>query len=297
MWAGPGYVPANGTLRRALAEADCVLLLGHHFEFDLAFGTGVNEAASIVQIASDPDLLHRNRRADLAIAATPASAIPVIVKAPPMPIDREWAIGIAREWQKEREAQLGSLSTDLLHPVAAVNAVCEAAPEDTIFVTSHGNVDFWADARLRLRRPGHYLRAGQSGALGAEVPFGAGARFADPSAPVIVFVGDGGIGYHVSELDTAERYDRPILIVVLDDELWGAIALPQELAYGESYEMKLPRRDWVRVAEGLGGRGVLARTPAELKQALPELLASGKPAIVQVPVAAVLSPYMAYISR
>ncbi len=164
-------------------------------------------------------------------------------------------------------------------------------------MTSHGNVDFWADARLRLRRPGRYLRAGQSGALGAEVPYGLGARFADPSAPVIVFVGDGGVGYHVTEIDTAARYGQPFIVVVLDDEMWGAIALPQERTYRRSYEMSLPRRDWGRVAEGLGGGASFASTAAEVTAAIRTALSADRPHLVQVPVASVLSPYMDYISR
>lgn len=297
LWAGPGYVPCNATFKRALAEADCVVLLGHHFEFDLGFGADVGPAARIIQVASDPDLLGRNRPAHLAVQASPASVVPAIEAAPPMQTDQEWVTGVLSGWQDERRAQLAPVAGDALHPVAAVDAVCEAAPENAIFVTSHGNVDFWADARLRLRRPGRYLRAGQSGALGAEIPFGVGARFADPSAPVIVFVGDGGVGYHVTEFDTSARYGRPFVVVVLDDEMWGAIALPQERIYQKTYEMALPRRDWVRVAEGLGGCGFLARTAAELTDAIRDGVSADRPCLVQVPVASVISPYMDYISK
>jgi acetolactate synthase I/II/III large subunit len=296
-WAGPAYVPCNENFTRCLKEADCIILLGHHFEFDLAFGDGVNPKAVIVQIASEAELLGKNRRADLAIQATPASAVPVIAEAPQMQIDAGWTEKAIKGWSEERAEQLDSSTDGDLHPVAVVDTVCKAMPEDTIFVTSHGNVDFWADARLRIRKPGTYLRAGQSGALGAEVPYGLGARFANPQVPVVVFVGDGGVGYHVSEIDTSERYDRPFIIVVMDDEQWSAIALPQEKTYQETYEMKLPRRDWARVAEGLGGGGALARTPEELTKALDQAMAAGKPWIIQVPVRSVLSPYMEFITR
>jgi thiamine pyrophosphate-dependent acetolactate synthase large subunit-like protein len=297
LWAGPAYVPCNETLARALGEADLVLLMGHHFEFDLGFGDGVNPAACVVQIASDPDLLGRNRAARLAIQATPASAVGTIAAAPPMSVDRRWTAAVLAGWRDERRAQLGPGADGRMHPVAAIDAVCAAAPENTIFVTSHGNVDFWADARLRMRRPGRYLRAGQAGALGAELPYGVGARFADPTAPVIVFVGDGAVGYHIAELDTAERYGRPVIVVVLDDERWGAIALPQEASYRTTYEMDLPRRDWVRVAEGLGGGGTLASTAEEIAAALAVGLAAGKPHVIQVPVTSVISPYMHTLTR
>lgn len=295
-WMGPAYTPCNETLRRALGEADCIVLLGHHFEFDLEFGDTVGSQTRIVQVCSDQELLHRNKRADIAIAASPAGFLDLLAGMPALSADRQWSDGLIADWRKEREAQLGEGDAAGIHPITAIDAVSDAAPENAIFVTSHGNVDFWADARLRIPAAGRYLRAGQSGALGAEVPYGAGASFADPGAPVIVFVGDGGVGFHVAELDTAERYGRAFIIVVLDDEMWGAIALPQEQSYGETYEMNLPRRDWTKVAEGLGGRGYLARDAAGIQEALTDAIASGKPAIIQVPVRSVISPYMAYIS-
>ena len=295
--AGPGYTPCNGTLRNVLEEADRVFILGHHFEFDLGFGNGLGKETRIVQIASDPDLLHRNRRADLAIAASPANVIDVVMRANIEPkAGDDWMKKVTTAWCNERAAQLGDGDNNGIHPIAAIDAVSDAVPDETIFVTSHGNVDFWADARLQIKAPGRYLRAGQSGTLGAEVPYGAGASFADPDVPVIVFVGDGGVGYHVAEMDTVERNGRAMIIVVLDDEKWGAIALPQDQKYGETYNMNLPRRDWTKVAEGLGGKGWIARTPDEIAAAVKDAIVSGKPAIVQVPVRSVISPYMQFIS-
>ena len=183
-----------------------------------------------------------------------------------------------------------------LHPVAAVDAVVEAMPAETIYVSSHGNVDFWADACLRLPAPGRYLRAGQAGALGAEIPYGIGAKFAEPARPVVVFVGDGGAGYHFSEIDTADRYACPVVIVILDDEKWSAIALPQRDAYGGEFEMDLPRRNWPQIAAAMGGFGALARTGPEIGGAMRAAVASGRPAVVQIPVRSVISPYMAAIS-
>jgi acetolactate synthase-1/2/3 large subunit len=298
LWAGPAYVPANATLKRALGEADLVIVLGHHFEFDLGFGEGVNGDARIVQCCVEPDLLSRNRRATLALLASSSAVAGFMATLPSREADASWIGATAAAWRDEREAQAGDDPASLpLHPVAAVDAVVSAMPEDTIYVTSHGNVDFWADARLRVRAPDCYLRAGQAGALGAEIPYAIGARFACPDRPVVVFVGDGGVGYHAMELDTAARYDRPVIVVVLDDEKWSAIALPQRQSYGGEFEMALPRRDWPRLAESLGGFGARAETPGEIADAVRAASASGRPAIVQVPVRSVLSPYMANISK
>jgi acetolactate synthase-1/2/3 large subunit len=298
LWAGVGYVPANETLGRALGEADLVILLGHHFEADLGYGQAVRQDAAVVQCVIDSSTLGRNRRATLGVVAAPAAAIDFMAGLAPGPVEAAWVEATTGAWNAERAAQGGSdPATPPIHPVAAVDAVIAALPEDTIYVTSHGNVDFWADARIRVPGHRHYLRAGQAGALGAEIPYGIGAKFAEPGRPVVVFVGDGGAGYHALELDTAERHGRPVVVVVLDDQKWSAIALPQQRSYGEDYEMDLPARDWPGLARALGGYGAYAQTIDEIGQAAKDALASNKPAIVQVPVRSVLSPYMDYVTR
>jgi acetolactate synthase I/II/III large subunit len=294
---GPGYVPCNKTLARGLAEADLVILLGHHFEFDLEFGRPLGADTRVLQCVIDPERLGRNRRADYGAVASPSAFVDTLAECEMPRIDRGWTDGLAQAWRKEREAQLDtSANGGPLHPVAAVDAVLATLPSETTVVCSHGNVDFWVDARVQLRQPNRYLRAGQSGALGAEVPYAIGARFAYPERPAVVFVGDGGIGFHITELETAARYDRPVIAVVLDDQKWGAIALPQKMAYGGEFEMDLPQRDWAKVAEGLGGFGSIARTQSEITKAMKDALAANKPAVVQIPVQSVLSPYMAHIS-
>lgn len=294
---GPGYVPCNKTLERALAEADLVILLGHHFEFDLEFGRPLGPDTRVMQCVIDPERLGRNRKTDYGAVASASSFVDMLAECAASKIDRSWVDGLAHAWRAERELQLErSASGDSLHPVAAIDAVLSTLPPETTLVCSHGNVDFWVDARIQLRQPNLYLRAGQSGALGAEVPYAVGARFAYPKRPAVVFVGDGGVGFHVTELETAARYKRPIIIVVLDDQKWGAIALPQKMTYGGEYEMDLPMRDWAKVAEGLGGVGAFARTPDEIAKAMRAALAADKPAIVQIPVRSALSPYMAHIS-
>lgn len=295
---GPGYIPCNKTLARAFTEADLVIMLGHHFEFDLEFGQKLGKDVKVLQAVVDPERLGRNRRADHGFVVTPSAVVEALSAVEMNALDTAWTEEITRAWRKEWEAQLSSSAPgEALHPVAAIDAVLSAAPEDTTFACSHGNVDFWVDARLRLKHPNQYLRAGQSGALGAEIPFAIGGRCARPDRPSIAFVGDGGVGYHITELETAVRYRQPFIVVVLDDQKWGAIALPQRMSYGDEFEMDLPSRDWVKVAEGLGGIGYHAATSDEIARAVRASIEAGKPAVIQVPVQSVLSPYMDHISH
>lgn len=295
---GPGYLPCNQSLRQTLSESDLILIVGHDLESDLGFGQDIHRDARIIQTTADASMLGKGRNPDLGIVAGVQAVVDAAGEAKMPKLDRQWCSARVSAWHHEYEAQLDGPAFDkALHPLAAIDAVVAAAPDNSVFVTSHGNVDFWADARLKVRASDLYLRAGQAGSLGAEVCFGLAARMVNSKRPSIVFVGDGGVGYHVTELDTAARYGAPFVIVVLDDQKWAAIALPQAADYGGEYEMNLPQRDWTKVAEGLGGNGYLARSKDEIAVALQAALDSAKPAILHIPIRSVLSPYMKAFSK
>ena len=292
---GPGYSPANSALRSALQECDLVLLLGHEFEFDLEFGRGVPDSAKVLQINPIRERLDFNRPADVAVEGSIDVVIPELMASLPGSVEKDWAERVCGAWcQWQSDLTTTAEGGEALHPIAAIDAVVAAAGPDAIFVTSHGNIDFWADARLEIERPASYLRAGQSGALGAEIPYGVSASLAYGDRPVVVFVGDGAAGYHITELDTAARYGAHPTIVVLDDGKWGAIALPQFREFGAEVEMSLPARDWPAMARALGGNGYEAATVEEIKSSIKQAIASGSPSLVRTPVQSVESPYMRY---
>jgi acetolactate synthase-1/2/3 large subunit len=290
---GPACVFAHKSLQQALKEADLVILLGHHMEADLDFGASVGEETVVVQCYPDVEYLGRNRRSDIATLAGVKPVIELLLGLAPLEIDRAWVKGAATAWRADWAGQAGDDATELpLHPVAVIDAVINAMPAETVYVSGGGNVDFWTDGRIQVRAPNCYIKGGQGGTLGAEVPYGIGARAADPERPVVILVGDGGFAFHGVELDTAERYGRPVIVVVMDDQGWGCIAVPQQREYGSSFEADLPQRDWPAFARSLGGFGARAESVAEIGEAMAAALGSGKPAIVHVPVRRVLSPFM-----
>lgn len=299
-WYGPAYIPCNPVFAQALSEADLVLLLGHHWEFDLEFGDALGPNTKVIQVHRDEAYLGRNGRADLQIHADVGPFLEQLAGINLPNLDSVWIKDLPQKWAADK-ARLTSLSNEVNsedprpHPLQAIDAVTAAAPPEARFITSHGNVDFWADPRIEVRDRSKYLRSGQSGALGAELPFAVGSALEQPDAPSILIVGDGAIGYHLAELETAARFNAPVIAVVLDDNSWGAIAMPQRMGYDVEVALELPPRDWVSLAQGLGANGYSVELEG-VGQALEDAIAQGGPAIIHVPVRSELSPYMAHIS-
>ena len=296
--AGVGYLGSNPPLRRTLADADLVLVVGHEFEADLGYGDPISDDAVVIQSHPDAGVVGKFLTPDLGLVAGSDVVLGALAKADPGGFDRAWCDGATDAWRdwRDRVAAEPRVRGEGIHPARLSALLEDATPAGTTFVTSHGNIDFWADPVLRVSPPARYLRAGQSGALGAEIPFGVAAKLASPASTVVVIVGDGGFAFHGLEMETALRYGAPIVVLVFDDEKWGAIALPQQRAYGTEIELDLPRRAWWKVMEAMGGYGEYVDDEADLAGALDRAFASGLPAVVQVKVPSVEAPYVAYHS-
>ena len=89
---GPGYVPCNATLRRGLKEADLVILLGHHFEFDLDFGrTRVKQHAS--SNAWPTRIVGQQSQGSVGAIASPSAFVGLLEKTRQTTFDRSWMDG------------------------------------------------------------------------------------------------------------------------------------------------------------------------------------------------------------
>lgn len=304
LYFGPAYLPANPVLEKAFRECDLVLMIGHRFDFDLGFGRApaLNPNAQVIQIDIEPAEIGRYRPVQVGLVADAAAAIEALSRAvgsAPASGVSNWRQELAAardEWWGEMN-ELAASDDAPMHPLRFLKGVSDVLPDDGVVVTSHGNIDFWADVAFRVCHPGHYLRAGQSGSLGAEIPYGVAAKLAHPDQPVVVIVGDGGFGYHGMELDTAARYDVPLLVAIGNDSAWGAIELPQKRQYGSGIATGLEFRHYEKIAEVLGGYGELVEAPDEVAPAIERALASGQPAVVNVIISQAESRYMYEISK
>ena len=121
----------------------------------------------------------------------------------------------------------------------------------------------------------------------AGLPAAMGAKCAQPNRPVLCFTGDGGIWYHLSELETARRCGINIVTVVNNNHSWNQEQGGVEGTYGGrtsgSDELWLfEDADFARIAESMGCLGLTVNRLSELSSALDQAFAADKPAVVDV---------------
>ena len=99
----------------------------------------------------------------------------------------------------------------------------------TVLICDGGEFAQWAQSMLPLRRR---LINGVAGSIGGSLSFALAARLAEPAAPIIVVLGDGTIGFHLAEFETAARRKLPFVAVLGNDALWNAESQIQLREYG-----------------------------------------------------------------
>jgi acetolactate synthase-1/2/3 large subunit len=233
---GSGAAAANPTASK-LREADAVLVLGERLDFRFAFGDALGSRAHLIHVYPEAREIGRNRPVHVGIVADSASVVEHLLEAAQ---GRTWE---PRPWLQElredREKHLAQFdaiaSSDQapLHPLRVAKEVNALLRDDDIVILDGADFSAWARLVLPAHRSGYQLTHGRLGMIGTGVPYGVAAKLARPEARVIVFVGDGSLGFHFMEFDTAIRHNLPIVVVVGNDAAWGVEQHFQRALYGE----------------------------------------------------------------
>ncbi|MFZ4288138.1 thiamine pyrophosphate-binding protein [Variovorax sp. HJSM1_2] len=163
---------------------------------------------------------------------------------------------------------------------AVMQHLRETLPANTIFCNGAGNFATWVHRFWPFTSYASQL-APTSGSMGYGLPAGVGAKRLWPEREVVVFAGDGDFMMHGQEFATAVQYQLPIIVVLLDNAMFGTIRMHQERHYpGRISATQLQNPDFCAYAQVFGGHGEKVSTTAEFAPALARARASGKPAIL-----------------
>jgi acetolactate synthase-1/2/3 large subunit len=186
------------------------------------------------------------------------------------------------EWD-ELAASVFSSDAVPIKPHRVIREIRDVLGSEDILVADTGQMGAWTGVLYPILAPGRaYIRA--AGTLGWSFPAAIGAKFAAGDRKVLDVTGDGGIAYHISELETALRCDKPFVAVVFNNVTLGM------LHYGFAWRhggKALKSSDFVdvdygKVARSFGCFGTRIEKPGELGDALRSAFDSGKPAVIDV---------------
>jgi acetolactate synthase-1/2/3 large subunit len=155
-------------------------------------------------------------------------------------------------------------------------------PEETIYTNGAGNFATWLH-RFHKYTGFRTQIAPTSGAMGYGVPAAIAAKIARPERPVVCFAGDGDFLMSGTELSTAVQYNAPIVVLVINNGIYGTIRMHQEKHYpGRVIGTDIANPQFAVFARAFGCVGEIVEETAQFAPALARAMASGKPAVIEL---------------
>ncbi len=294
--------------KKVLQESDLTLILGMKVGFFDGYGRAWRNA---VQINESPEQIVPFFKTDMALVGSPKVVLRQMIDAIHAqgltpPIGRAQWTGKVQELQ---EANLGSIreraeSYATHEPVhfgflsKVIWDVCEDLYGGLNRVVMDGyTFSGWFPPFMRARYSGQYQDSSEQAGVGHGVGMSIGTAFADAtcrSRPVIVLMGDSGMGVGGMDIETALRYRLPIVYIVGNNNGWltGMKAITYGGDWGalgvqdrEQGMENLPEIPYDKMFAALGCHGELVARPQELRPALERACRAaegGRTAVVNV---------------
>lgn len=290
LYAGPVGTYCRPCANQIVTEADLVFFIG--------CGTGdqvtkdwtlPRPGTTVIQLDIDPAELGRNYPGSISILGDAKLALAAVNQA--LRVDKKktlWAQqaqSYVQEYRKKVEPNCTSEAVPI-RPERLCREISAILPRNAVVFADTGFSAIWAGTLIDLVSPDQLFRRA-AGSLGWAFPAALGAKCALSQRPVICFTGDGAFWYHLSELETAVRWKIPTVTVINNNSVFGQSQLGVRRAYrGEAgkqdEQYRFNATDFAQLARNLGAFGVRVEKPSDIKKALLDALASGKPAVIDV---------------
>jgi len=283
-YAGELTIGPNPKLMALIQDADLILLVGGRLPEIASQGYTLLEIPAprqkLVHVHADAEELGRVYTPDLGIVASPVAFCAALeqLSRPPAPMrDRVVAAHADYlDWSDPAAVR----SPGRLGMPHIMRTLRDRLPADTIVVNGAGNYAGWVGRFWPYRSYGTQL-APTSGSMGYSFPPAVAAKLLHPDRTVLSFAGDGCFLMNGQEFATAVQYDLAILVVLIDNGMYGTIRMHQERHYpGRVSATDLTNPDFSAYARAFGGHGERVEADRDFAPALERALASGKPAIL-----------------
>lgn len=276
---------ANPKMLARIRDSDLVLLVGGRLSEVPSQGYTLLDipvpAQPLVHVHADADELGRLYRPAQAIHATPQAFAAALAAVRPEGDVRPAAhVAGARAdylaWSDPAPIRIpGPLQMG-----EVMGHLREVLPPDTIFCNGAGNFATWVHRFWPFTAFASQL-APTSGSMGYGLPAGVGAKRLWPQREVVVFSGDGDFLMHGQEFATAVQYGLPVIVVLLDNGMYGTIRMHQEREYpGRVSATQLRNPDFRAYAQAFGGHGERVERTEDFAPALARARASGLPSVL-----------------
>ena len=291
-----GMLGMHGTYEANMAMHDCDVMfcVGARFDDRItgrldAFSPGSKK----IHVDIDPSSINKNVRVDLPIIGDVAYVLEDMLrvwKARAPQLDK----AAHKAWWKEidgwraRKSLAYKKQKDVIMPQHAIERLFALTRDKDVYITTEvGQHQMWAAQFFHFDEPDRWMTSGGLSTMGYGLPAAIGAQLAHPKSLVVDIAGDASILMNIQECSTAVQFNLPVKVFILNNEYMGMVRQWQQLLHGNrlshSYTEALP--DFVKLAEAYGWKGIRCEHPADLDEAILDMINTPVPVIFDCRVA------------
>ncbi len=192
-----------------------------------------------------------------------------------------------KEWWKTMEER-GTREDKPMKPQVVAWELSKRLREDAIISCDSGTIATWWARQIKARRGQKYSLSGTLATMANGLPYTIAAQVAYPGRQCVAFVGDGGFSMLMADFVTAVKYELPIKVVIIKNNVLGQIRWEQMVLLGNpEYGVKLQPIDFAMFARACGAIGLTVTEPAACPDIIEQALNAPGPVLVE----AVVDPY------
>jgi acetolactate synthase I/II/III large subunit len=284
-YAGVLTIGHDASLARRLREADLLLVVGSRLGDIPTRGYTTLQPPrtpqTLIHVHADPEELGRVFQPDLPILAGSAEFLAAARTLEPVEGSHrvDWTESAHADFLASLQHKRGPGDLDVGDVMQHLR---ERLPDDAILTNGAGNYTVWCHRFYSFSRYRTQL-APCSGAMGYGIPAAIAAKVVHPSRTVVCVSGDGDFLMSGHELAVAVQEELPIVVLVVNNGMYGTIRMHQERHYpGRVVGTDLRNPDFVAYARAFGAHGTLVERSEDVGDALEEALTCGRPAVVEL---------------
>ena len=277
-YAGDIGIGINPALRRAVEETDLLVLLGTRFSEIPSQSYALPLAnTAVVHVHPDASELQRVHRSELAVQARPGAFVAASAARGERTAYVDALHASYTEWSRLPHPSPGQMTMGKV-----MAALRELDDPDMIVTNGAGNYSAWVHRFHRFRRFGTQV-APTSGSMGYGLPAAVAAKLRHPDRTVVCFAGDGCFQMNGQELATAVQYDTHVIVLVVDNGMYGTIRMHQERTFpGRVHATSLTNPDFAALARAYGAYGERVVRDADFPAAFARAREASVPAVLHL---------------
>lgn len=171
-----------------------------------------------------------------------------------------------------------------LKPINIVKDVRKVMGREDIISLDNGIYKLWFSRFYNAYKPNTFLLDNALATMGAGLPVAMTAKMLNPDKRVLAVVGDGGFMMNSQEIETALRYDIPVVVLILNDNAYGFIKWKQKDRNFEDFALDYNNPDFVKYAESYGAIGIKVNENDNLSEILEQAFKNNKLTVVECPI-------------